>query len=306
VIAPVHYKTEDIAMSALERIRNTLAAPGGEHLGDLTWWTLADARVSRADLEQVWTAAGLDSAHLPEEPTPVKAMKLAARAAAIGQADRLVRLGLEDERQIVHAIVREHRHEDGSVSFTQEARVFLERASAHAMTDVPGHDLAEAVLGKYSELKDTHPPDDVRRAMMNVLASCAAVTLREHGGIYWIPAAYSDTLRHLQSAIEKIGNSKLYLLPVNRSADASRTLGAAAKSAIEDELAALKAEVEGFLAQPPDRVSTLVRRLDAFEALKARANLYKDVLQVHVADLESTLANLAASVEQLLDQKAAA
>jgi hypothetical protein len=47
-----------------------------------------------------------------------------------------------------------------------------------------------------------------------------------------------------------------------------------------------KAEVEGFVASPPDRPSTLVRRLDAFEGLRARANLYRDVLQVHVADLE--------------------
>jgi len=34
-----------------------------------------------------------------------------------------------------------------------------------------------------------------------------------------------------------------------------------------------------------DRPSTLVRRLDAFEGLQARANLYRDVLQVYVQDL---------------------
>jgi hypothetical protein len=66
------------------------------------------------------------------------------------------------------------------------------------------------------------------------------------------------------------------------------------------------AEVEGFLATPPDRPSTLVRRLDAFEALNGRAALYRDVLQVHVADLNSTLAAMTASVEILLNQKAAA
>jgi hypothetical protein len=46
------------------------------------------------------------------------------------------------------------------------------------------------------------------------------------------------------------------------------------------------------MASPPDGPSTLVRRLDAFEGLQARANLYRDVLQVHVADLEATLAGL--------------
>ena len=79
-----------------------------------------------------------------------------------------------------------------------------------------------------------------------------------------------------------------------------------AKLAIEDELAALKTEVDGFMASPPDRTSTLVRRLDAFEGLQARANLNRDVLQVHVADLEVTHSGLTASVESLLNQKAAA
>ncbi len=64
--------------------------------------------------------------------------------------------------------------------------------------------------------------------------------------------------------------------------------------------------MEGFAASPPDRPSTLVRRLDAFEGLQARANLYRDVLQVHVADLETTLAGLTSSVESLLNRKVAA
>jgi hypothetical protein len=68
----------------------------------------------------------------------------------------------------------------------------------------------------------------------------------------------------------------------------------------------LKAQVEGFLASPPDRPSTLVRRLDAFESLKARAALYKDVLQVHVTDLDGTLDALASNVESMLGTQAAA
>jgi len=96
------------------------------------------------------------------------------------------------------------------------------------------------------------------------------------------------------------------LRPVHASADANRTLGDAAKIAIEDGPAPLKTEVEGFMAAPLDRPSTLVLRLDAFEGLQARANLYRDVLQVHVADLETTLAGLTSSVESLLNQKSAA
>ena len=278
---------------------------GGQHLGDLIWWTLSDAKIDRSTLENIWTGAQLAPEYLPDPPTAEKALKAAVREAAVGQPDRLIRLGKEDEAEIVFAVVRETKHTDGSISYAQETRVILDRKVESVSSDVVGHDLAGVIATRFGELRSTHTADDVRRAMMKALDGCAAVTLRDHGGVYWVPAPYAETLRRLQGAIEKIGSSRVYLLPVHSSADANRTLGDAAKLAIEDELAALKAEVEGFLAQPPDRPSTLVRRLDAFEGLQARANLYRDVLQVHVADLETTLAGLTTSVESLLNQRAA-
>lgn len=83
---------------------------------------------------------------------------------------------------------------------------------------------------RFTELRATYTPD-VRRAMMKTLDACAAVTFRDHGGVYWVPAPYAELIRRLQMAIEKIGSSRVYLLPVHASADASRTLGDAAKLA---------------------------------------------------------------------------
>jgi len=278
---------------------------GGQHLGDLIWWTLAEARIDRSTLENIWSGAQLAPEYLPDPPTAEKALKSAVREAAIGQPDRLIRLGKEDEAEIIFAVVHETKHTDGSITYQQETRVILDRQVESVSFDVPGHDLAAVITSRFGELRSTHMADDVRRSMMKVLDACAVVTLRDHGGVYWVPSPYAETVRRLQGAIEKIGSSRVYLLPVHASADANRTLGDAAKLAIEDELAALKAEVDGFMASPPDRPSTLVRRLDAFEGLQARANLYRDVLQVHVADLESTLSGLTATVETLLNQKAA-
>jgi len=278
---------------------------GGQHLGDLIWWTLAEARIDRSTLENIWSGAQLAPEYLPDPPTAEKALKSAVREAAIGQPDRLIRLGKEDEAEIIFAVVHETKHTDGSITYQQETRVILDRQVESVSFDVPGHDLAAVITSRFGELRSTHMADEVRRSMMKVLDACAVVTLRDHGGVYWVPSPYAETVRRLQGAIEKIGSSRVYLLPVHASADANRTLGDAAKLAIEDELAALKAEVDGFMASPPDRPSTLVRRLDAFEGLQARANLYRDVLQVHVADLESTLSGLTATVETLLNQKAA-
>src|SRR5207247_2644167 len=106
----------------------------------------------------------------------------------------------------------------------------------------------------------------VRRTIVKTLHSFAAVTLRDGGGFYWVPAPFAEHLRRLQSAIAKIGNSKIHLLPVHKSPEVKQTLGEIAKGSIEGELKALQSEIESFLKVPPDRASTLTRRFDAFEA----------------------------------------
>ena len=290
---------------SLDLIKNALAGKGGEHLDDLIFWSLSDARVERLALEALWAGAGLDADLLPDAPTAENALKLAVREAAVGQGDRLLRLAKEDPSEVVFAVVREQRPGDGSLDYHQEARIQLDRQREVFSSDRPGHDLVTAVRQRFEMYRTTHHPDDVRRAISKALDAMAAVALRPSGGIYWIAAPFADKVRRLQSAIEKIGASRVCLLPVNKSAEAERTLGEIAKGSIEAELASLQAEIESFLSTPPDRASTLIRRFDSFEALRARAKLYREVLAVEVQDLDKQLSQMSASVESLINAKAA-
>jgi len=288
----------------IEMLKSVLGGSGA-HLGDLVWWVLSEAAIERSALEGYWTAAGLARALLPEPPTAEKALKTAVREAALGRHDRLIRLGKETETEIVFAVVHEQKLADGSVSFTQETRLLLDRQTEKLTADDTNNDIAQHVASAFTRMRTTHTPDDVRRAVVRTIGTFAAVTLREHGGVYWVPTSYAKELRQLQAAIEKIGQSKLYLLPVHDSADATRTLGDAALGAIQEELERLKGEVEGFIAHPPERQSTLARRFDAYEALRARAELYRQILSVQVQDLDQQLDAMSASIEELLQQKAA-
>ena len=288
----------------IDTLINVLAT-GGQHLGDLVWWSLAEAQVDRTTLETRWTTAGLAPEFLPEPPTPEKAFKLAAREAQVGQPDRLVRLAKDDEESLVFAVVHEQKHDDGTLIYNQEARVSLDHLTASVSTDEAEHEVVASIKTRYDRLRDTHTADDIRRVINRTLQSFSSVLLRDNGGVWWVPAPHARTLRKLQSAIEAIGSSRFYLLPVHDSADGNRALGDAAQKSIEEELEALKTEIEKFVQNPPERPTTLVRRFDAFEALRARAQLYRDILNVQVKDLDTTLDQLSESVEKLLDEKAA-
>lgn len=284
----------------------TILSTTGEHLGDLVWWTLSDAAVARTSLEAAWAGANLPLELLPEPPTAEKALKTAVREVALGKPDMLIRLGLENEHTIIFAVVRERKEADGSVIFTQEARVVMDRATENVTTDQPTHLVAMGMTDAFHRLRTTHTADDVRRTVVRTLHGMAAITLRDGGGIYWVPKNHADALRRLQGAVQRIGSSRMYLLPVHASEDATRTLGDAAKLSIEEDLSALQSEIDGFLQSPPDRPSTLVRRFDAFEALRQRAELYHQVLKVQVEALDTRLVSMAQAVETLLSKKAAA
>lgn len=274
----------------------------GEHVGDLLWWVLEDARISRPRLEAVWQASGLSIDHLPEPATPEKALKLAVREAQTGQHHHLIRLAKEDQDELVFAIVQERRDGAGNLDYAQEARVTLDRnAPSQLRSDNAQHDLVAAIVASYDQLRNTHTPDDIRRAILKVLTSCAAVTLREHGGVYWVPAPSAQTLRQLQSAVSNIGRSRVDVVPIHATPEAQEALGNAARASIEDDLTALRIEIEGFLHTPPERASTLVRRLQTFEELRSKARLYHSVLSVQVGDLESTLNDLTGHVQTLLN-----
>ncbi len=286
----------------MKNIINVLAT-GGTHLGDLCFWSLSDAVISRAELEKKWADTGLANNLLPEPPTVSKAFKLALRETQVGLSDTLIRPVIDDEASVIFAVVREKKLDEGFLEYTQEAKVVLDLLHGTVRTDNPSHALVNAVQARFSELKDTHTADDIRRTVTRTLQSFQAVLLRENGGVWWVPAPYAEPLRKLQVCIESIGTSKVYLLPVHDSADAHRTLGDAAVKSLETELATLKQEVEAFVANPPERKSTLVRRFDAFDELRNRAELYRDILSIRVTDLDSTLNALSSSMETLLSSK---
>jgi len=278
---------------------------GGQPLGDLLWWELAAASVSRPDLVKLWVQGGLPTELLPEEPTAEKAFKTAARETQVGHPDRLFRVAMETEQEIVIGIVGEERDGTGGLLYHQEARITLDRQSDTLQSDQPGNSLVQKLFARFGELKTLHTTDDIRRTITRTLDSFAAVTLRHMGGVYWVPAPYASALRQLQGVIEKLGESKMYLVPITATKEGQAALAQAAKASIEEELTALQTEMQQFIQTPPDRASTLMRRLEHFHDLRRRASLYQTVLQAQVEGLAENLSEMERQVHGLLDSKKA-
>ncbi len=287
-------------------LKETMAA-GGEHLGDVTYWTLANADVPRPILEAKWAMAGLNKDLLPEEQTPEKALRLAVKAASLGMKGRMIKNTMENKTMLVFAVVKDIVDEKGNYDSSQETLIVLDKAATPPTVTAgdPTNTTAMAVLAEYSKFINAHTSRDIAATIVKTLKSFKAITLRDTGGIYWVPRTQAENLRRLQGAVEGLGGSRVYLLPVHETAEASSALGAAASGSIEVELASLREEIEGFMADPEGgpRADTLERRLQAFEELRGRASLYQSILHVTVSDLDGQLDAMATSVKKMLDLK---
>src|ERR1700690_1351075 len=109
-----------------EKLKSVLSS-AGQHLGDLVFWSLADAEIQRSALEALWTTAGLSAELLPDPPTAEKALKTAVRECAVGPPEHLIRASKEDAAEIVFAVVHEQRQGDGSLVYDQQAKIQLNR-----------------------------------------------------------------------------------------------------------------------------------------------------------------------------------
>jgi hypothetical protein len=212
---------------------------------------------------------------------------------------------MENEQETVFGIVSEKRDGSGGLEYQQEARITLDRHSDSVRSDQPGDSMVQKLVARFEELKTTHTTDDIRRTITKALDALAAVTLRQMGGVYWVPAVYAKELRQLQAVIERLGKSRMYLVPVTATKEGQAALAQAAKASIVEELAALQTEMQQFLATPPDRASTLMRRLEHFDDLRRRAYLYHTVLQAQVVGLGDNLSEMERQVRGLLDEKRA-
>jgi len=110
---------------SLEGLRTVLGT-AGEHLGDMVWWTLADASLDRVTLEARWTGAGLAKELLPEPPTAEKARVYSFLPARLRWADDQggglgrppLRLHLPGDGRVVPRLLEVYRDGELSLRFT--------------------------------------------------------------------------------------------------------------------------------------------------------------------------------------------
>lgn len=291
---------------------------GPEYTGSIIWWALSDALIPEVALRAKWMAEGLPDALLPGARSPHRNLSDAVRAALIGRDEFVVgwiqSAGPFGDTSRVAILRRSIDPVNETVTDVQECLLTLttttvtstdgtkeRQATTHVSTP---HPMAEKILAEWKRLQGSFTASEIRRAITSLMRHLAAVSLRDSGGVYFVPAPHTETALALARVVNSIGNSSFDILPVHHTEIGDAALARAAARSVSDEIADLQKEVAEFVAEAP-RAGVLQRRLQAYDDLRNRVRLYKDLLGLEAADLDASIGKLESAVDVLLATPAA-
>ena len=288
-----------MTFDALRRAQDNLrSAPGAYELGTLFWWALNGTRVEHDRLAGIVQRHGLDSKHLPAELKPVQAFRRAWRHASTKLPEGLMlRPIAETSDEIVLGLVREQPNQTmRDLDYDLVARIAFAKVDARITADVE-HGVVVEMRELYRHHL-AHTTEDVR-AMMTAFLAEAGVSLRDSGGVYFVPAAHGQQLDALCRVVEEAGHNRTFRLPIVDTPGTRTALREVAERSLDDEVRQLEEELAGFDLEKV-RDATLERRLEVFEQLRSRASLFAGVLAFKADGLSSRVAAMEASIRRHL------
>jgi len=311
-------------------------------VGYTVFWRLAGIRVSHPDLGQALQTAGFDKYMPdPPTPRVALRRALAEWIKAKQRIARNLQLQQDDDEQekndagrqrtlirvinraggehLVYALVAEDI--DFSVlglSYGTALRILLHKKTGEMIctTDAEGvidaqresQQVTDELTPYWQQYRDLFIARDLSQMMREVIDGMNAVSLRRAGGVYFVPATERDSLVRLRQLIADIPqvvelDPFVCALGVPDAVETKRGLAKAVHAGLLDEINSLQTDL-GRLSESGDRLrdKTIAQRLVTYKRLKAKAEMYQDLLGMQqdqvragIAELEQEARNLLAS-----------
>lgn len=271
------------------------AAPGAvETAGAISYWRLSGT-VELSKLAAAWAAQGLAADLLPAQPGDEVALGRAVRDLA-GPRRRVFPLA----RRGAWVVKDESVTADGlDVSHVRVATIKFESGSAAID---PGNVAPETLAAVEAQVREGYrkarielAPEDISGWLIALAKDRASVSLRESGGIYFVPRPAIEFWRKAVAAIKSVSAHRIFNIPalkndeaIDAIIDAVSAETAAAASAIEAELLKEGDDALGLRA--------LKTRGESCGVLLDKVAAYEELLGVKLPALVSKIEDLRAGV----------
>jgi hypothetical protein len=268
----------------------------GRHLGDVAFFRMREATTLREQIDDLAKKAGYPIGLLPDGMDERSAFRAACKHCRVtGFILRQISDG--GDKPIMWGAVKEKADQDAErLDYDFEVLFKIEdHKGAKPIVSEPSHAVAKAWSAIYRKHVGSVSTDQIRMMVKRVCRARSAVPM---GSGFFVPAEHRDFLRSLQGLVEALGDSQLWLLPIHEDPDSNQTIDRAVRAGIEEEIVALAEEMEAWDVRT--RPSTMERRLQEFDGLRSKANLYAGILKVSFEDLQKKIGRMEQKLQSLI------
>jgi hypothetical protein len=159
--------------------------------------------------------------------------------------------------------------------------------------------------------REHHQARDISSLLKQLVGGLDSFSLRRLGGVYFVPEQHRAALDSLRKLVEdlpavpgQISDTFMLKLPILDGAGARKQLAQAAYRDFIQELAALQSDLDRLAdeaAHHPVRHETIARRLTTYRELKAKAEVYAELLDMQQGRILSAVEQLTGQAAALLD-----
>jgi len=250
--------------------------------GGSVWWC-GGGRVAVDHLSDALKSAGFVP---PAPPSPVSALTRAMRSLA-GQHDLSRMLGEGDKRIRGSRALVEERRSGNSLDYAValRARIEADVLVIDPEDEAVRPETAAQLRAAFEEALREFTLPDVTSWLVRVLRRLDAVSLRDAGGVYYIPPRGMGVWSKLSDVLRVSVGLSLYTMPTMRSAEAAEAIFNAVAREMQDLCVAFADETaEGGLGQ-----RALNARKDDLRAAREKLVRYEALLERSSAALHSQL-----------------
>ena len=277
-----------------EELTQMLEQKQGRHLGDLCGWSLQGPFIQDR-VRQLAEEHGIDGDLGLPKLSPISAYRRAVTASVKGGRNdekKYEAICVEDNTvQIVHSLVRrdivdgESTLSKKDASFDTECKIGFDKGAykdgASSMELVkyekPDHPLAKRVAAEYEALCGQFVAGDIRIAFQRAFLSWGGIGLLSHGGLWWVPSPSAEKVRAWKGFMLDLNNSTV-IIPVFDTEETINSLIQQSKETLEARLQTMLDQLSDFAKRGGTRVSTLEKRIEMFDDLRANIDLHVRVL----------------------------
>lgn len=251
--------------------------------GFLCWWTVRNVEIVREQLIGLLKQCGIDERF---------ARSHNYRAAFIRslrelEENRIIRPVEENSGVMVYQFTAETQVDEGEVKlkYNPETLVTIDK-NVYRNTE----DIAQAISGRddirqklielFEEKKDKYHSSDITRLIQRIFSERAdIVSLRETGGVYYVPTEFEQVIQSVAGLVNQIGNSCFEFFPLPDVEACRKAVANAVDSEMRVDLEKMEEEVK--LVENGDKEVTerwRTHKTKTLQKIAERIERYQEVL----------------------------